>query len=188
MSFLLKLLQMKTLSKFLLFIGLMVTLNGCEIAKIFGPYTLDAPTVCLIDDVCYKSSQESIGRAYWPGQELDVTDNAFRFDYQRTLKSSEGTAVLYFCIEQDAAFEIGVEYPATGVIYLSDRKYEFSDGWIKFLDYRGTAQNYETSYLSGAFEFTARSSDGDIIEITEGTFDELPVTYAYYNEPIWKSY
>lgn len=177
---------MKTLSKLLLFIGLTVTLSGCEIAKIFGPFTLDAPTMCLVDDVCYKSSPESIGRAYWPGQGLGVTDNAFMFHYQRTLKSSEGTAVLYLSVEQDVAFEIGAEFSATGAIYLSEQKYEFTDGWVKFLDYRGTAESYETSYISGAFEFTAQSENGDILKITEGTFDELPVTYSYQNEPIWK--
>lgn len=172
---------MKVLCKFLLFLGLMVISNGCEIAQIFGPYSLDAPTICLVDDLCYKSSPESVGRTYWPGQILSVTDNSFRFDYERTLKSSEGTAILYLSLEQEVSFEIGVEFPATGAIYLSDQKYEFTDGWVKFLDYRGNAESSETSYLSGAFEFTAQSENGDVIEITDGTFDELPVTYEFHN-------
>lgn len=171
---------MKILTKFLIFIGLVVTLSGCEIAKIFGPYTLDAPTMCLVDDVCYKSSPESLGRAYLPPYGLIITDKAFGFDYRRDLDSSNGTAQLFFKVEQDVTFEIGKEYPAAGFIYLSEEKYEFTDGWVKFLDYRGTAQSYQTSYLSGAFEFTAQSENGDTIKITEGTFDEVPVTYLYH--------
>lgn len=179
---------MKNLSKFLLFLSVTVILSGCEIAKIFGPYTLDAPTMCIVGDVCYKSSPESFGRAYWPPYGLGVSDNAFVFDYHRTLKSSEGTAVLHLMVEQDAPFEIGVEFPATGSIYLSEQKYEFTGGWVKFMDYRGNAQSHETSYISGAFEFTAQSETGDVVNIAEGTFDELPVSYSYNSEPIWKRY
>lgn len=50
------------------------------------------PTMCLVDGISFKSSPESIGRAYWPGQALGVTDDAFMFSYHRTLESSEGTA------------------------------------------------------------------------------------------------
>ena len=168
---------MKTLGKSIMILMIMLMSSGCEIAKIFGPFTLDAPTMCLIDHVCYKSSPESVGRPYWPGQFLSVSDNAFHFEYQRDLASSKDTAVLFISLREDVAFELGVEFPATGAIYLSDQEYEFTEGWVKFLDYRGNAVFGDTSYLSGAFEFTAHSKNGEILKVEEGTFDELPVKY-----------
>lgn len=48
--------------------------------------------------------------------------------------------------EQDVAFEIGAEFSATRAIYLSEQKYEFTDGWIKFMDYRGTAESYDVPF------------------------------------------
>lgn len=167
---------------------IMVVASGCGIAEIFGPRTLYAPTTCLVDGVLYKSSPTHVSYHDWPGNWLGLYDNGFHFDYRRCLDSSEQTAELYFKVEQDVVFEIGVAFSATGYIYLSGQKYEFTEGWVKFLDYRGTAESYETSYISGAFEFTAQNENGDIAKVTEGTFDELPVTYAYQNEPIWKRY
>lgn len=160
---------MKALIKLILPL-ITVLLSGCVDRTVYGP------TRCLIDGVSYKSSPETISGPYWPGsQELNFYENGFSFYYARNLKSSNETARLCFKFKHDTPFEIGVEFAAGGHIYVSDLKYEITDGWVKFLDYQDKAQ-YGESYISGAFEFTAQSENGKVVKATEGFFDELPIS------------
>lgn len=170
---------MKALTKLILpFVT--VLLSGC----IYVDKTLYAPTRCLIGGVSYKSFPEDMLSLYWPGQqELIFKENGFAFLYERDLESTNGTASLYFKFEHDTAFDIGVQFNAEGYIYISEQKYEITDGWVKFLDFR------DISYVSGAFEVTAHSEGGNVVKVTEGFFDELPINTKYTKtDQIWRNY
>lgn len=171
---------MKSFIRILVIITALFALSSCEVAKIFlGPWTLDAPTTCLIDGVRFSSSPEEMPRQFWPGTYLHTTENSFNIKYSRDLKSADSCAKLIIDLKIDEVFEIGKEYECTGSITLSGTKYLMTEGWIVFRDYNSNESSVANSCISAAFEFWTQSENGDIIKVTEGTFEELWV--KHYN-------
>lgn len=171
---------MKSYIRILVIATSLFMLCSCEVAKMFfGPWTLDAPTTCLIDGIRFSSSPEEIPRQFWPGTDLQTTENSFSIRYSRDLKSADSSATLVIDLKIDEVFEICKEYECTGSITLEGTKYAMTEGWIMFRDYNSDAQSAANSCISAAFEFSAQSESGDIVQITEGTFEELWVNHYY---------
>ena len=158
-------------------------MNACNILDaLLGPFTLDAPTSCLVNGVRYESSPESVPRAYWPPADLGLGDDFFYMEYQRDLKSSDSEVSLFIVLKSVESFQLSKEYPVEGCVCIDQKQYTLTEGWGKFLDYRGDGSSTATSYVSGVFEFSASSEDGDIVYVEEGTFDELPVGIVVLNQ------
>jgi hypothetical protein len=95
------------------------------------------------------------------------------------LKSDDASAKLVIDLKIDEVFEIDKKYECSGAITIGETKYVMTGGWIKFRDYYSNGNSAANSYISAAFEFSAESEDGDIVEVTEGTFEELWVNHYY---------
>lgn len=174
---------MRRFFKLLICSVFVLLMNACNILDaLLGPFTLDAPTSCLVNGVRYESSQEAVPRAYWPPTGFGLGDDFFYMEYQRDLKSSSSEVTLLIVMKSEESFQLSKEYPVEGSIYTDQKKYTITEGWGKFLDYRGNGSSTSRSYLSGVFEFSASSEDGDIVHVEEGTFDELPVEIVILNQ------
>ena len=176
----------ETMKRIITFIRLIVVtivlfmLCSCELVdSVLGPRTLEAPTTCLIDGVRFSSSPEEIPLQYWPGTVLKTTENSFNIMYSRTLKSADSSVTLVVDLNIDEAFEIGKEYECSGSITLAETKYAMTEGRIMFRDYYRNEQSVTDSCISAVFEFFAQSESGDVVEVTEGTFEELWVKHYY---------
>ena len=171
---------MKSYNILLVIVTAFFMLCSCEVVEMFfGPWTLDAPTTCLINGVRFSSSPEEIPRQNWPGTCLQTTESSFSIKYSRGLKSDDASARLVIDLKIDEVFEIDKMYECSGAITVGETKYVMTRGWIKFRDYYSNGNSAANSYISAAFEFSAESEDGDIVEVTEGTFEELWVNHYY---------
>lgn len=171
---------MKSYIRILVVATSLFMLCSCELGKLFfGPWTLNAPTTCLIDGVRFSSSPEDIPRQNWPGTDLYTNKNSFKIRYSRDLKSVDSDATLVIDLMIDEIFEIGKEYECAGSITLAETKYVITGGRIKFRDYNSDEHSAADSCISAVFEFSAQSESGDVVQITEGTFEELWVNHYY---------
>ena len=171
---------MKSYIRILVAATALIMLCSCDLYEmIWGPWTLDAPTTCLIEGVRFSSSPEEISRPMWPITSLKTTENSFNISYSRNLKSADSSATLVIDLKIDEVFEIGKKYECTGSITVKETEYVMTEGWIKFRDYNGNKDSTTESYISAVFEFSAQSESGDVVQVTEGTFEELCINHYY---------
>ena len=170
---------MKSYIKVIVVATALIMICGCEGLRDFlnGVRTLDAPTTCLVDGVRFSASPEKIPLQDWPVAYLRTYNKTVQFEYSRDLIGTKTYVTLDIDMKVDEEFEIGKEYECAGSIILSKTKYVATEGWIKFLDYNGVDEYSTSAYISAVFEFTAQSENGDIVQVTEGTIDELLVEH-----------
>ena len=174
---------MKTYNRLLALAAALIMTCSCNVVDwFFGPWTLDAPTTCLVDGVRFTSSPEELPRENWPGINLHTGKDWFKFYYSRELKSSDLYAELLLDACVGEAFEIDTEYKCAFWITLSGRDYITTKGTLKFLDYNGDPNSGNVSYVSGVFKFTAETEHGHMVEVAQGTFEEVPVNHFVLHE------
>lgn len=174
---------MKTYNRLLALAAALIMTCSCNVVDwFFGPWTLDAPTTCLVDGVRFTSSPEELPRENWPGINLHTGKDWFKFYYSRELKSSDLYAELLLDACVGEAFEIDKEYKCAFWITLSGRDYITTKGTLKFLDYNGDPNSGNVSYVSGVFKFTAETEHGHMVEVAQGTFEEVPVNHYVLHE------
>ena len=174
---------MKTYNRLLALAAALIMTCSCNVVDwLFGPWTLDAPTTCLVDGVRFTSSPEELPRQNWPGINLHTGEDWFEFYYSRELKSSDLNAELILKVGVEEALEIGKEYKCACWMILSGKEYSTAKGALKFLDYNGDPGNGNVSYVSGVFEFSAETELGHMVEVTQGTFEEVPVNHFVLHE------
>ena len=174
---------MKTYNRLLALAAALIMTCSCNVVDwFFGPWTLDAPTTCLVDGVRFTSSPEELPRENWPGINLHTGKDWFKFYYSRELKSSDLYAELLFDACVGEAFEIDKEYKCAFWITLSGRDYITTKGTLKFLDYNGDPNSGNVSYVSGVFKFSAETEHGHMVEVAQGTFEEVPVKHYVLHE------
>lgn len=175
------------MKRILTFIAAAFCLCGCELFI----RTIDAPTYMEMDGESYSSKVEEVPWNQYTMGSLFTEDQAsFLFDYTRNLYSSSDNIGLYLCLLSEEAFEIGKRYPVTGmdsgynqhyktIIYKDRTEFIAQKGWVIFHDIE-KSESY-AAYLSGSFEFTAATEDGSrVLEVVEGTFDSIPVSFDWY--------
>ena len=174
---------MKTYIRLLALAAALIMTCSCNVVDwFFGPWTLDAPTTCLVDGVRFTSSPEELPRENWPGINLHTGKDWFKFYYSRELKSSDLYAELLLDACVGEAFEIDKEYKCAFEITLSGRDYISTKGTLKFLDYNGDPNSGNVSYVSGVFKFSAETEHGHMVEVAQGTFEEVPVNHYVLHE------
>lgn len=174
---------MKTYNRLLALAAALIMTCSCNVVDwFFGPWTLDAPTTCLVDGLRFTSSPEELPRENWPGINLHTGKDWFKFYYSRELKSSDLYAELLLDACVGEAFEIDKEYKCAFWITLSGRDYITTKGTLKFLDYNGDPNSGNVSYVSGVFKFTAETEHGHMVEVAQGTFEEVPVNHYVLHE------
>jgi hypothetical protein len=108
-------------------------------------------------------------------------EGEFYVTISRTVSSDKGDTVdVFIRIREPGDLEIGKKYilspensNKTGIHFYMDNteyRYNLTDGQLVF------TQFIVGEYISGEFEFTAsEKNSGDIIHITNGTFEHLPI-------------
>ncbi len=125
-------------------------------------------------------SESSMRIAYYNDTFLDIRARV------HNKKDAEKFGTLLLTISDTAPLETGKKYPLSYYTGQSEDRigeppvyfggfdnYRSVDGWIKLRKIKAYQEKEGFLVISGNFEFTAESEDGDRIKITGGSFDGL---------------
>ncbi len=162
------------------------SLSACTLEEIIAGFlinTKSCPIRLMIDGVEYSDDEYTfinLGRDH-PHMYNRTFEGEFYVTISRTVSSDKGDTVdVFIRIREPGDLEIGKKYilspensNKTGIHFYMDNteyRYNLTDGQLVF------TQFIVGEYISGEFEFTAsEKNSGDIIHITNGTFEHLPI-------------
>ena len=179
---------MKRLLQTLILTTTFFSLVSCDKNNNLLQHTVDNPVSAEIDGALFQSAPEKILNYGGDVHQLIESDDEFVFITARRISSNERSYTIRIEMNHNESFELNKRYTFNGEVtddyYIigllldTDEKWlehGATSGWIEFTE---LSKGYHT-YVSGKFEMECIDSDNSSIEVKNGEFGPLRVSYDY---------
>mgnify|MGYP003408877919 FL=1 len=165
-------------------------LTSCEMDVDVMHHIVENPVSAEIAGKVFQSEPEKVLRVGGNVHQLLEQDHEFVFVAVRRINSDDRSYTLHIEMVHNESFELNKRYTfigeetddcyTIGLLLDTDEKwveYKASSGWIEFTDLSKGSH----TYVSGKFEMECKDSDNNTIEVKNGQFGPLRVSYNSTN-------